>query len=1022
MLLKTTDFFLLRTPGFSINNLFELNNHIQERDIHAVKKAFLNEEFLKAIYLSSRYFYRVAIKWLQEETSFDKEDKIFNTLYKYYSRICTRATPYGLFAGFSTGDISAGDTRIELGENHWNPQIRVDLLALRKIKDSIINNNENFKKIVYYPNNTIYKLNSMIRYVEWDKNYSYSISDIDANFILEKILQSAKEGITYDEIINIILEIEAEAPQEDIDAYIEFLFQNKILVDRLPPYLTDINDPVVELERQFNSYQIDSDRTKILKEIRHINNEINIDEIEKIYEENEDILHENLQLFQVDLKLNLTQNSINEKIIKKLTQAAVELKGIAVHKEVDEISTFHRKFYEKYEGEEIQLIKALDPQLGIGYGLQTSGNVEETPLLQNIFFSYPNKEIYQISPIVKRILTHYTDFLSAQNGKPIVLTKKDIDSCSINQEDKDLHETYYLFGEILSASPEKMDENNFKFFNKASAVSPNYNTVLSRFAYHDEKLRSRIQELSEGSSDVIYAEIINSSNDRLGNVSLRPNFYPYEIPYISETKEDKVKISIDDIMISIKNNEIVLRSKSLNKRIRPVMSTAYNYHLDQLSIIRFLGDIQYYNIYRGFRWEWGALEDSIYLPRVEYKEMILSEARWRLLKKAYTVSELKTKLSEYNIPRYCNIKELDNVLLLDTENEVCLTLLLAKLAKHDVVLYESFIESSFIRKENEKYAGEFVFPLVNDEKKEKTIVKEIEIPNDVRNFYPGEEWSYFKIYCSHKIGDQILTEVIQPFIQDISSTETPAKWFFIRYNDPENHIRFRINRKLDHPVIELFNLYAKKFLDQKLISKIQIDTYTREIERYLSFGIEDAEELFFYDSEAIQEFIRLSDSGDNENIRWMTAVVSIDMLLDDFKISSKDRLTIFENLYQQFLPEFVDVSTKEYLKGFKTSIDAQYRQYRYFFDEVIHEKDLSGIQYYIEPFIKRGIRTKNLLEKKKDISEEDLLQFLKNAIHMSLNRLFYTKARMYELLIYFFLFQSYKSKILRNGPAKKYAQ
>ncbi len=1024
MLLKPTDFFLLRMPGFSVNHLAELNSHVQNRDILSIKKIFGNELFMKAVYLSSRYFYTVAIRWLENDNiSYNNEDKVLLTLYKYYSRICSRATPYGLFAGFSSGNISSEHTQIKFGENYLDPKIRIDLLALKKIKDFIIDNNENLKKINYYPNNTIYKLNHILRYIEWDKNYNYSISEIDATNLLNKILEASKSGINYQDLSQIIKNEENEASAEDVDDFINFLFQNKILVDRLPPYLTDVNDPVTELQKQLELYKIISEKSEIIKTIKEITSEntINIVKIDSIYEQNQDILNENLQLLQVDLKLNLEKNQINEKIIKKITQITGELEGIAINKPIEDINVFCRKFYEKYEEQEIELTKVLDPQIGIGYGLQISGNVEETPLLQNIFFSYKNFDTYEISPILKTVLSKYSDYFSVHNGKPITLTKEDINNSSTNQRRSELHDTYYLFGNLLVNDNEEINENNFKFFNKSSLPAPNFNTVLSRFAYHDEVLKSKIEALQNDSDEIIYAEVVNSSSDRLGNVLLRPNFYQYEIPYISETNSDKIKINIDDIMISIKKNEIILRSKALNKRIVPVMSTAYNYHLDQLSIIRFLGDLQYYNVFRGFRWEWGALSDNTYLPRIEYKEIILSEARWKISKNKYNVSKLKIYLQENKIPKYCNIKELDNILLLDTENEISLTILVSKLLKQDVVLYESFIESSFIIQNSQKYAGEVIIPLINENKSKRAEITNPEILHDERNFYPGGEWSYFKLYCSHKIGDKVITEVLKPLLSDFSAETFPIRWFFIRYNDPENHIRFRINKRLDKDLIQKINDYAQKFIDEKLITKIQIDSYKREIERYSGFGIEDAEKLFYFDSKAIAVFLEASEFDEDENIRWMVSVASVDALLDDFDISVQDRKNIFEDLYQQFLPEFVDISNRTYSKAFKTSVDAQYRQYRYFFDEIINDKNLSSIENYMKPFAERSRSIRRLLENKR-MSNENATRFLKNFIHMSQNRFFYTKPRMYELLIYFFLFQSYKSKFLRNGSDKKYAQ
>ncbi|WP_407518442.1 lantibiotic dehydratase C-terminal domain-containing protein [Elizabethkingia anophelis] len=39
---------------------------------------------------------------------------------------------------------------------------------------------------------------------------------------------------------------------------------------------------------------------------------------------------------------------------------------------------------------------------------------------------------------------------------------------------------------------------------------------------------------------------------------------------------------------------------------------------------------------------------------------------------------------------------------------------------------------------------------------------------------------------------------------------------------------------------------------------------------------------------------------------------------------------------------------------------------------------------------------------------------MQSYIHMSLNRIFFTKARMHELIIYYFMFQTYNSMVNRN--------
>ncbi len=55
----------------------------------------------------------------------------------------------------------------------------------------------------------------------------------------------------------------------------------------------------------------------------------------------------------------------------------------------------------------------------------------------------------------------------------------------------------------------------------------------------------------------------------------------------------------------------------------------------------------------------------------------------------------------------------------------------------------------------------------------------------------GSEWVYFKIYSGYKIADVILLEYLKEKIELLESKKFIKKWFFIRYNDMDSHIRIR---------------------------------------------------------------------------------------------------------------------------------------------------------------------------------------------------------------------------------------
>lgn len=1018
-----SDFYVLRFPRFSISKLYALNKELECQNILNIKKKFKDEVFLNAIYLSSRYFHDVAVSWLNDDSIiYNAEDKVLISLYKYYSRICTRCTPYGLFAGFGTGTVSNKNSQILLSEESFFPIFRIDMLFLKKIKEKLLENQT--EGIRYYPNNSIYEVAESIRYIEWDKEYNYEITEVENNIVLSTVIQISKKGVTKSEIIAHIEQSFSDIERNEIVEYINSLIDSRILVDSLPPFLTSLEDPLLELHDSLENIGVNTDILKPIIEFQKqdINN-ISSNQYKEITEYCNKIIGDNNgQFYQVDLKANLDSNNINESIIENLSKVAMELKSITNNQPHERLTEFYKNFSRKFEGMEIPLSKALDPQIGVGYGLQTSGNVEETPLVSDIYFTYKNvNEKVAIPPIIKIIIDKYLDCFNSPFNKVINLSENDVKTASSGKSVSNLQNDYYIFGDLIAKSVQDLDSLNFKFFPKAPFPSPFANNILSRFAYHDEELIEKMKENVQRNSNIIQAEIVHHPSDRVGNILLRPNLYDFEIPYVTESKGDKARIDINDILIRIDGGRIVLMSKSRNKEIKPYLSSAYNYTLNQLAVIRFLGDLQYHSKYNGFNWDWSIFRNRSYLPRIEYKNVILTEARWRIDEsKKRPFNEFKDLINKMSLPRYCNFKEGDNVLLMDLQNDICLNMLYSKSKKTAVYLYESFVDHLFISNSKGQYTAEFIFPLYVRNKNDKNIganIKKEDTDLKQRNFYPGAEWTYFNIYCSHIFGDKVLQSAIAPFLDNFKEKGINLKWFYIRYENPEPHIRFRIHHTFSEAIIIELNKYLNPLLKDGIVFSVQIDTYKREIERYGEKNIELSEELFYFDSEATLKLIsQMTQEGFDENHRWKVGVVSLGILLDDFGISVKDRVILFENLYTNFLPEFVDDSNNQYVKLFKGSLDKEHRKHKIFLDQILRKKEYDEIKMFVAPYIERSKYVREIVESIRGNTKDnnELLNLLQSYIHMTLNRLFFTKARMHELIIYYFMFQTYNSILHRN--------
>lgn len=287
-----------------------------------------------------------------------------------------------------------------------------------------------------------------------------------------------------------------------------------------------------------------------------------------------------------------------------------------------------------------------------------------------------------------------------------------------------------------------------------------------------------------------------------------------------------------------------------------------------------------------------------------------------------------------------------------------------------------------------------------------------------RTFTIGDEWLYYKLYCGSKTADDILVQIIKTIADEFLLKEIIDKWFFIRYADPKVHLRVRFhytNPENIYHIISLVNNATRSFIEDDLLWKIQIDTYQREIERYGTNTIELSEKLFFYDSEMIVNMIDMIDGDKGEVIRWLFAVRAIDSLLDDFSYNELQKLKLLENLKDGFGKEF------GMNKNLKIQLDKKFRNERQKIIDVMNKDNdsESEMKPLFDLILKKSIKVKplalNVLElnnKKKLI--RPLSDLMGSYIHMLMNRIFKSKQRMHEMVIYDLLFKYYKSEIAKK--------
>lgn len=291
-----------------------------------------------------------------------------------------------------------------------------------------------------------------------------------------------------------------------------------------------------------------------------------------------------------------------------------------------------------------------------------------------------------------------------------------------------------------------------------------------------------------------------------------------------------------------------------------------------------------------------------------------------------------------------------------------------------------------------------------------------------RTFIPGSQWLYFKIYTGTKTADEILVRDIYPYVKNLYAAQKIDNYFFIRYTDPDFHIRFRVHIPHDADYDIVFREFVRRFqpeIETGSIKKIMCDTYVREIERYGDETIEYIEELFRIDSTAVLEllsrFVEVP-SENRETVRWHTALLLLDDTLSAFGYDLKEKMRMLRRMSDSYKQEFRFTS-----HAYTKQLNDKYRAERNAIDRLFASEPKAEYADVLESrkqqFIIIARDIERILSEIPNVSDkrDDLLFSIE---HMTMNRWFRSHNRVHELVVYDFLRKYYESVDARSVNKK----
>jgi lantibiotic biosynthesis protein len=686
--------FVLRTPFYPLA-FFDCCRRVDAPTPDELIAIYRRPEVREALLLASPNLFDKLEKFLRGELDDKKEiEKLHYAIMRYLIRMASRPTPFGLFAGCTLGHW--GDaTALELaGQDEYRRHTRLDMNYLCALAQDLAKHPQVKGALRYFPNSSLYRIGKHLRYVEFryqDTRRTHHIVAVEDSPYIQRVLERAASGARMAELAELL--VEEEITLADATAFVEELIASQVLVHDLEPAITGpeflhhilsvlaplegVGDVCAALERT---------RAK-LEWIDGSPIGATVDAYQEIAADLKPLgtAYELKFLFQTDMIKPARTCTLDRALVAAVTAGLTVLNKFASAGATTNLTRFRDAFIERYETREMPLLTVLDSETGIGY-LQTGERGDVSPLVDQLRLPGAPGAARDMrwDKTQSLLLRHYLETIKA--GRAVF---------SLKDEDvKDLPVNWGDLPDTLAVTLRVLREDGVDKLCLQGAGGSSAANLLGRFCHGDPDLHEHVRAITAWEAgvkpDAILAEIIHLPEARLGNILLRPVLRPYEIPYLARSAvAPGFQIKADDLVVAVRGNRVLLRSRRLNKEIVPRLSSAHNFSNNALPVYQFLADLQTQNLRGGLSFHWGTLADEhAFLPRVEYGDMILSLAQWRIKAEeikdmvkldndAALLAAMGALRTARGLPRHIALDDGDNELYIDSENPFMLRTLFA---------------------------------------------------------------------------------------------------------------------------------------------------------------------------------------------------------------------------------------------------------------------------------------------------------------------------------------------------------
>src|SRR5690349_1955294 len=487
---------------------------------------------------------------------------------------------------------------------------------------------------------------------------------------------------------------------------------------------------------------------------------------------------------------------------------------------------------------------------------------------------------------------------------------------------------------VAAASPQAVAAGDFHLIIGPNVGSPAAGRMLGRFADlvgppAIEALTGAADAESRARGDGLRVEVVYlPPRARSANVAIRPLLKAAELVHGTSPSAGNADIvPLDELLLLAENGQLTLRWPRRDATIVPCAGHMLN-TAGAPGMFRLFEDMARGASPQLSPFSWGPAAGFPALPRVSSGRIVLSPAQWLLelpqdrpAPERLSDTEARKLIDQWReqwqVPQRVYLTAGDNRLLLDLDDPEQLNELVRQARRpgtrgpiliqeglpgpedawlpgptgcHIAEIVVPFTARARAKTPRDTATPESACPAGHEQARRQPMVW----PIRERLRQPGSDWLYVKLYAPPDALSSLLAGPVGDVGTVMQARDLTDYWFFIRYADPDVHLRLRWHgnpEALLHDALPLVCDWAGDLVSNGEARKFTIDSYDRELDRYGgSVGTCLAERLFGIDSKATVELLDMLPDLTTELDATAIAIKAVDDLLDALGMDSHRRV------------------------------------------------------------------------------------------------------------------------------------